>query len=260
MTGALACALVCMCFSAAAGAAQSAKLGASLSPERLGHSTTIGFSLQIASTGGGVPSPVTGVDLLYPPGLGLAQSGLGVETCSEATLQIIGAGGCPPDSRMGFGSALSEIQFGPEIVIEPASVEIVRGPQQGGHLSLLFYAEGVYPVKAQTVFSGSLQPATAPFGRSIDISIPLVESLPGAPDVATARLHATIGPLHLTYYEQVNHRTVAYEPTGIVLPTRCPRGGFRFAAELGFADGSHASATTAVACPRAKAKRSGRRS
>ena len=199
------------------------------------------------------------MDLLYPPGLGLARSGLGVETCSMATLEIIGAGGCPPDSRMGFGSAEAEIPFGPEIVTEPASIEVVRGPAQNGRLTLVFYAEGIDPVKAQVVFSGTLAPAPPPFGRSIDIALPLVETLPGAPDVSMVRLHSTIGPLHLTYFEQVNHRTVAYEPTGIVLPGRCPRGGFRFAAELGFADGSHASATTAVACPRAKAKPSARR-
>jgi hypothetical protein len=47
-----------------------------------------------------------------------------------------------------------------------------------------------------------------------------------APDVASTHLSPTVGPLHLTCYEQVNRRRVTYQPSGILVPDRYPRGGF----------------------------------
>jgi hypothetical protein len=246
--------LVCACPTVAQ-AAQSVKLTATLTPERLGKGTTIGFGFQIYAPEGQVPSPVTAIEVLYPANLGFASSGLGLETCTAETLQVAGAGGCPPDSRLGFGRALAEVPFGPEIVKEPADVEVVRAPNHNGHTELLFYADGVSPLSAQIVVPGELAAAPAPFGGAFDINVPLVPSLPEAPDVALIHLSSTVGPLHLTYYEQVNGRRVAYQPTGILLPNRCPRGGFRFAAELRFADGSDARARTAVSCPRSRPRR-----
>jgi hypothetical protein len=239
----------------AAQAAQPVTLTATFTPERLGKGTTIGFGFQIYAPEGQIPSPVTAIEVLYPANLGFASSGLGLETCTAETLQAAGAGGCPPDSRMGFGRAQAEVPFGPEIVKEPADVEVVRAPNQNRHTQLLFYADGASPISAQIVVPGELAAAPAPFGGAFDINVPLVPSLPGASDVALTRLSSTIGPLHLTYYEQVNGRRVAYQPSGILLPNRCPRGGFRFAAELNFADGSDARARTAVPCPRPKPRR-----
>jgi hypothetical protein len=59
-----------------------------------------------------------------------------------------------------------------------------------------------------------------------------------------------IGPKDLTYYERVHHKLIAYRPAGVGLPKHCPRGGFRFAIELGFLGGAHSSGATAVPCPR----------
>lgn len=86
------------------------------------------------------------------------------------------------------------------------------------------------------------------------MNIPLVPTLPEAPDISVVQVRSTLGPLHLTYYEEVSGRRVAYEPKGILLPNRCPRGGFRFVADFGFQDGSRASAHTAVPCPRSRAR------
>jgi hypothetical protein len=156
---------------------------------------------------------------------------------------------------MGYGTALTEIAFGPEIVKETADIAIVRAPTNARQFALLFYANGRTPVDAQIVFRGLLAPAPAPFGGSIHIDVPLVPSLPEAPDVSVIRVRSTIGPHRLTYFEEVNGRRVAYEPHGIPLPDRCPRGGFQFAGEFSFQDGSHASARTAVPCPGSRSRR-----
>jgi hypothetical protein len=245
----LALTLVLASLPALAEGAQSVKLTASLTPERLGHGTTIGFGFQISSPPGSIPSPLTSIEVRYPQNLGIALSGIGIATCSAKALEVLGPAGCPPDSRMGYGSATAIVPFGPEMVREQASVSVLRAPTVDGHLSLFFYANAVDPVSAQPVLSGALLPAPAPFGGTFDIEVPLIETLPGAPDVSVLSLKSTIGPEHLTYYEEVNHRVVAYEPMGIALPHSCPRGGFAFAASLGFLDGSRSTARTAVACP-----------
>ena len=238
-----------------AGTAQatiSATLNATLTPERLGQGTTLGFGFQIIAPAGKVPPPLTELEVSYPGNLGIGLSGLGLATCSAATLETPGPEGCPADSRMGFGTALAEIPIGPEIIRETGKIAIVRAPTQNGHISLLLFASGVSPVDADIVFPGMLLSAPSPFGGRIHMNIPHVPSLPEAPDVAVVEVHSTIGPEHLTYYEREHGKLVAYNPQGILLPDRCPRGGFPFAAEFTFQDGSHASARTAVPCPHSR--------
>jgi hypothetical protein len=247
--------LACVCLPSAAHAAPSARLHVTFAPERLGHGTTLEFGARISEPRGRVPPPLTELDVRYPSVLGIAVGGLGLVTCSRPNLETYGLGACPADSRMGEGSALAEIPVGPVVVKEHAEVAILRAPEQENHLALLFYASGISPVFAHIAFSGQLLPAPAPYGARIHIDVPLVPSLPGAPDVSVVRLHATLGPRGLTYYERVRGRLVAYKPRGILLPRKCPRGGFAFGATFGFLDGSHARARYSVPCP---ARRSAR--
>ena len=237
---------------ATAGAAQSVKLSATLSPERLGQGTTIGFSFQINTSSGALPPPLTEVQLRYPENLGVATSGLGLATCSVGMVEAFGAANCPAESVMGSGSALAEIPVGPVIVHELAPVTIFRAPDKNGQIGLLLYANGLNPVDAQILLPSLLLPAQAPFGGRVQIAVPLVPSLPDSPYVAVVQLSTTLGPLGITYYERIHGHSVAYHPRGLLLPDRCPRGGFPFAAELGFLDGSTASAQTVVPCPRGR--------
>jgi hypothetical protein len=242
---------------ATAQARQSVRLDVALTPERLGQGTTIGFGFRIATPARRVPPPLTRVEISYPVEFGFALSELGLSTCSAWTLEVAGPEGCPANSLMGHGTALAEIPVGPSILEETASVTIVRSAEHNGHLGLLVYAEGETPVSAQIVFPGLILPAAPPFGGHVDMSVPLVPSLPNGPDVAIVRFRSTLGPRHLRYNEHVHGRLVEYEPRGIPLPARCPPGGFVFAAKFGFVDGSHASASTAVPCPPGSHRRGG---
>jgi len=246
---------LCVSMSATAHATQSVRLQATLTPERLGHGTTIGFGFQIATPAKQVPPPLTGVEVSYPVELGFALSELGLAMCSAETLEVSGPEGCPANSLMGLGTALVEIPVGPEILYETVHVTIVRTTERSGHLALLIYADGETPVSAQIVFPGLVSPAAPPFGGRLDMSIPLVPSLPGAPDVAVVQFRSTLGPLHLRYHEHIHGRVVQYEPKGIPLPNRCPRGGFRFAASFAFQDGSRSNAHTIVPCPTKRRQR-----
>jgi hypothetical protein len=233
-----------------AAAVTGATLNAKFSPERLGKRTTLDFGFAFSAPQGEVPPPLTEIELRYPSNLGIGLSGLGLATCALSTLEAAGPAGCPSNAVMGRGQALTGIVLGSTIVSENAPITIVRSPDQEGHIALLFYAEGSVPVDTHIVFPGVLLPASTPFGGIVSIGIPLVPTLPGAPYISVIKLQATIGPVGVTYYEQVAGVTLAYRPKGILLPNGCPQGGFPFAAEFGFLDESRAQAKTAVSCPR----------
>jgi hypothetical protein len=218
-------------------------MSAAFAPDRLGASATVSLGFQIRAPAGQVPSPLTGLDFHYPVNLGIATTGLGVASCPPAELQAHGASICPPDSRMGSGSASVEVPVGGGVERETARLALVAGPSPDGYVRLLVVATGLSPVIARLVIPSLLQ--TGEF----ELAVPLVESLPEAAYVSVVRANLTIGG-NITYYEPVHGRNVAYRPAGIGIPRSCPRGGFPFSADFSFLDGGHATARTRVACPR----------
>jgi hypothetical protein len=231
---------------------QTATLEAKLLPEHLGESTTIAFHLKVRTPSGELPSPVTAVALRYPANVGLVGSGLGIATCSVAMIEQAPRPkdrGCPADSRVGYGTVLAEIPFGPDLVREYAHVDVFMAPLQDGYLGLIFDTVGQTPVAAEIILPGLVLPSSAPFGGHIQIAVPIVEALPEGPDAAVVELNTTIGPKHIVYFQRRKGYTIAYKPRGLILPGRCPRGGFPFSAELGFQDGTQTTARTSVPCP-----------
>jgi hypothetical protein len=230
--------------------APTVSLYATISPERLGGRTTIGFGFTIATPTGQLPTPLRQIDLLYPANLGIATSGLGLATCKSAPLEANGPPGCPRNSIIGYGSALVEVPLGPQALYETTRITTFMAPVHDGHLGLLFYAYGETPVSAQIVFPGLVLPAAAPFGGDLDADVPLVPTVPEGADAALVKLSTTLGPSHVTYYEYRRGHSIPYRPQGIRLPRTCPRGGFRFAAEFLFDDQTRAHAQAIVGCPR----------
>jgi hypothetical protein len=242
---------------AAANPTPSATLTASFEPENLGQRTTLSFGFHITGAAGAVPPALTEIDLSYPHKLGIALSGLGLATCTAAALEASGPPGCQADSIMGFGDATAEISLGSNLVAETVPITILRAPDEEHHIALLLDAVGTAPLNTTAVFAGALLPAPLPYGGTVSIDAPLIPSLPGAPDVAIVALHATIGPAGVTYYEHILGETLGYQPPGLLLAPTCPKGGFPFAVQFSFVDGSHASARAVDPCPaRASRRRS----
>ncbi len=233
---------LCATGAGTAAAAQSAHVSAVFRPERLGAHTTVSLGFSLSGGADQLPAPLTGIDFNYPPDLGIARSDLGVASCDPGALEAHGAAACPPNSIMGGGSAAVEVPIGPEIVRETATIALVAGPSEHGYLNLLVAATGITPVAARIVMPTLL------LGGHMHITVPLVQSLPEGPNVAVVAAHVTLGG-HLTYVEKAHGRSLPYHPKGVVLPKRCPRGGFRFAGTFSFLDGTQASAATTVPCP-----------
>jgi hypothetical protein len=233
----------------AAAVAQTAAMHAAFSPDRLGTPTTISLGFHLATPEGLAPPPLSSLDLRMPKGINYTTTTLGLAVCRPAALLARGLAGCSPNSRLGYGSALVEVPFGNGAGHEIPEVQAVMGPSATGNLAVLFYANGIFPVSAQLTFAGEVLPDHGRFGSQLATTVPLVTSVPGGPDVSIVAVQTTIGPRHLTYYRHVRGRRVPFRPRGVSVPERCPRGGFPFAAQFVFVDGSTAAATTTVPCP-----------
>lgn len=249
---ALTAAVACFLAPSAQAITERASLHASFSPDRLGAPTTIAFGFQLATAEGAAPPPLTGLDLRMPAGMNYTTTQLGLAICQPAVLLARGLGGCSPNSRLGYGTAFVEVPFGIGSGHEIPEIQAVSGPSPNGNLVVLFYANGVFPVSAQLVFSGEVLPDSGHFGSRLTTTVPPVTSVPGGPDVSILSVQTTIGPSHLTYYKHVHGRRVPFRPRGVSVPERCPRGGFPFAAEFTFQDQSRTSAETTVPCPPAR--------
>jgi hypothetical protein len=242
--------VACGCLPAAAGAAETATLHTSFSPDRLGAGTTIGFGFRISSSGGGLPAPLTGLSLHLPPGIDYISTTLGLSICQPAALLARGLAGCSPNSRLGFGSAFVEVPFGQGSGHEIPEIQALMGPPHNGNIVVLFYANGQEPVYAQIVFQGELVSGSEAFGGDLNAAIPLIPSVPNGPPVSIVSVQSTIGPSHLTYYKHVHGKRVAFHPKGVSVPLHCPRGGFPFSANFSFLDGTNTTAQSVVPCPR----------
>ncbi len=242
--------LVCALPASAANAfTEQATLHASFAPDRLGAPTTITFGFSLVTSEGVAPPPLTGVNLEMPAGMNYTSTTLGLSICQPAALVAKGLSGCPPNSRLGYGSANVEVPFGTGAGHEIPEIQALSGPSPKGNLVVLFYANGLYPVYAQLAFSGEVLPDTGLFGSQLATIVPLISSVPGGPDVSVLSVTSTIGPSHLTYYRHSHGRLVPFTPRGVAVPERCPKGGFPFAAQFTFLDGSHTAASTTVPCP-----------
>jgi len=226
-----------------------ASLHASFSPDRLGAATTIAFGFHLATVEGAAPPPLIAMDLQMPAGMNYTTTTLGLAICQPSALLDSGLAGCPPNSRLGYGSAIVEVPFGTGAGHEIPEIQAVSGPSPNGNLVVLFYVNGQTPVYAQLGFTGEVLPDSGAYGSRLAATVPLVTSVPGGPDVSVVSVQTTIGPSHLTYYKHVHGRLVPFTPRGVSVPERCPRGGFPFAAQFTFADGTSTSAQTAVPCP-----------
>jgi hypothetical protein len=236
---------LCACLPAGARAAPSVRMHVALQPGRVGRATAVAIDIQIATPP--APPPVSTLAILYPSELGFTSGELGLEACSQSVLEAHGPAGCPENSRMGDGSARAQAPFASGTISETGKLLVIRGPELEGHTQLLFYVENSQPLNAQLAFSSVLLAASAPY-EQIQLAVPPIQSIPEAPDIALVSLHLTLDPADLRYYEIRHGRRVAYHPTGVILPHRCPRGGFPFGVQVGFVGGARASARAVGAC------------
>ncbi len=220
----------------AAAPATSATITPSLAPDRLGARASLTFAVAFAGGAAGVPSSVRQAVMQLPIGMTLDVPHL--VSCAAAGLRARGARGCPARSRLGGGHATVEALTGAQLVTETVALEAFLGPPANLRPTFEILAEGHTPVESRVVFGGSMRGDRAPYGEQLALSIPTVATLPQAPDASVRDLSLTVG----AGGRRSNRPSV-------LVPTRCPAGGFPFAADFLYADGSSGAATARVPCP-----------
>ncbi|HXA54096.1 MAG TPA: hypothetical protein VNV37_04390 [Solirubrobacteraceae bacterium] len=232
---------------ASARAQTSATLVPTLSPNRAGAKGALTLAIQYTGGEEGVPSPVHRSVLSLPAGLTLEVPSL--RSCSAATLEAHGPGGCPAQSLVGRGHALAEALVGPEVVREEVALWAFVGPPRGNDPTLELLGEGSKPVPAQVIVTGTVVPAHAPYGEELVIPLPPIPTLPSASETSLADLTLTIG---------ASGPHLARGANTVLVPARCPAGGWPFAAAFTYADGSSASTVAKEPCPARAKHRSAR--
>ncbi|HEX5984024.1 MAG TPA: hypothetical protein VFY69_07455 [Solirubrobacterales bacterium] len=248
LTLATALALVAPAVSAAA--APQAALKAKLRPKQLGAATAVSVGFHLRPPPGEALPPLSNFALRLPRGMGLAASELGLQTCSPSQLLELGADGCPRESLIGTGSAQVRVPFGTQVVSERARVLAFMARPVEERTTTLLYFDGRMPVLAPIVLQSQVVTPEGSSGSILDTPVQAIPTAPEGPEATMVALRTTLGPSGLRYYRRVGGRRVPYRPQGMSLPARCPQGGFRFAADFRFRDGSQIRATTAVPCPR----------
>lgn len=191
----------------------------------LGAGTDVQGEVTISGTEyDGSPPPVIGVTVTFPTGSKVHPQGF--KTCSKATLELKRGKGCPKGSAAGpVGHGLGIVSLGNTRVPEEATIESFFAPGGG----LLFYTEGNSPVQLEFISSGKLTNLNGGggFGPKLITEVPLVETLPGAPDASEEQINVKVGAAY-----KKNGKTVYYA----TMPKKgqCPKGGFPVQAELMF--------------------------
>jgi hypothetical protein len=126
------------------------------------------------------------------------------------------------------------------LVGESISLWVFLGPLRNLQPTFEMLAQGYTPFDERVVLSGTVLQDNPPYGEDLVLPIPAIATLPLEPVASVAWMSLTIG----------SSQRSARESNTTVEPASCPLGGFPFAAELTYEDGSTQNVSAATPCPR----------
>lgn len=220
---------------------------AAFSPDALGAPTNAFGKAVIGSTDGPVPSPITHVDVYGPAGLTLNLEGS--TTCVRERLEREGPKACSANSRAGTGGGEGAYELSHEIVKEPYTLEFFLTDNRPGHVAMVILLRGSSPVSIEIYLTALVFQARAPYGLGFSVEVPLIKVLPEASDASATSSFIDLGAHGASYRRRLHGREQTVPVKGIVLPRRCPRGGWPVASRFSFQDGETVMATRTIRCP-----------
>ncbi len=238
----------CAALAAVAWAGDTLIVKEAFTPDRLGAATNLSISAAFASNADVPPAPVSRLTLYGPAGLRVQAQG--ARTCTEAVLEQRGPSGCPADSRVGFGGGVGVVALASGLVREPFTLDFFFGPREHGRLTLLAYASGTSPVGVGLVVVAREIRVPKPYGLGFSVQVPQVSTIPGAAYVSVESAFATLGASNVAYFETVHGRRTLVHVKGLIVPGRCPAGGFPTRGIVEFADGATFTVNPTIPCPR----------
>ena len=217
-------------------------------PNRLGAPTNLSVTANFASTAPGPPSPVTRLTLYAPAGLAI--DARYADVCTAATLEREGPSGCPPNSRAGFGGGVAVYTLPNETIHERFTIDFFFASSTHGHVTLLAYASATTPTTIELTVVVKEVRAPKPYGLGFSVEVPPIAPIPGVPPASIESAFATFGAANVAYYERVHGKRTLVHLRGLLVPKRCPHGGFPSKATIDFADGTSLTVNPTVPCPR----------
>jgi hypothetical protein len=229
---------ICAGLAPGAQAENFASIAPSLSPNRLHAKAALTFTMRFSGAQFGVAAPLSRAVVRMPAGMTLDIPHL--SGCTVARLRAHGPRGCPARSALGRGHALLEVHAGTENITEEAQLWAFLGPPKNLQPTFEIFAQGYTPIDEHKVLTGSVLPASAPYGEELEMSIPPIATLMFEPDASIVTFSLTIG---------ASARHGKRAANAVLTPSACPTGGFPFAAEFAYADGTVGEAHTTTPCP-----------
>jgi hypothetical protein len=247
VAGTLAAVALALLGTLAWGAAAGVEVSERFSPDRLGASANLSLTARFSAPPGGAPPPVRKLTVYAPAGMAIDPRGAGV--CSQAVLEQRGPAGCPADSRAGFGGGVGVLQLPGETVHESYTLDFFFSSTRPGHLSLLVYASARAPINVELVVIAREVRAPAPYGLGFSVEVPPISTVPGAPLASIESAFASLGAADVAYYKRLRGHLRLVHVRGLVVPRRCPAGGFHSRAAIEFRDGQSLTLDPRVPCP-----------
>lgn len=230
--------VLCVASASASQPTTTATITPTLLPDKLGAEGALQLTIRYSSDESAVPLPISRTVLRFPIGLGVEIPHL--RSCSPTRLRVQGPSACSTQSLLGHGHAIAEAQVGSEIVSEGIDLTLFVGPFHNLQPTFEILGLGYSPFDERVVLTGTVRPDNPPYGEDLVLSIPPIATLPLEPDASIVSMSLTVGTAKPRHPITVNT---------IVVPPSCPAGGFPFAAEFTYADGSTGSALASALCP-----------
>jgi hypothetical protein len=205
----------------------------------LGAGAAVKAEVKISGTEyGGFPPPLIGISVYLPVGVKLHPQGF--TTCPPKTLlEEKLPERCPRGSAAGpIGKVYGVVSLGDTRVAEAAELMSFFAPDGG----LEFFTDGHTPVSLEVPTSARLIDPSGHggFGPEFTGLVPLVQTVPGAPDASVEAIDITLGAAYRKHGKAVYYGRV---------PSSCPHGGFRAKSEFTFAENGDVATPEAVVVP-----------
>lgn len=221
------------CLPAPANAGETtAAMSVSMKPDRLRAKASLTITLRYAAAHG-LPEPLRRAVVLMPEGVTLSIPLL--RSCGVRRLRAQGPKGCPAPSRIGEGVAHAQVHVGSQTLSEKVGLSIFLGPLLENP-TFAILATGYTPLEKRLAIAGVVLPASSPYEEKLVMSVPPISTLPLQPDASITSLSLTVG-------------SATGRPSSVLVPSRCPEGGFPFMARFTYADGTTGEAHAVVECP-----------
>jgi hypothetical protein len=198
----------------------------------LGGGAILDATFKISGTEyGGFPPPLIGLTLYFPPAMKTRATLF--RTCPKQLVLDSGKRKkCPAASEGArVGRVKGIVTFHGQRVPEEATLQSFVAPGLG----LSFLAIGHSPVSFKTLWGAEYGDVGGGegFGGDLIAHLPLLRTSPGTAEVSVEEIDLAIGAVRLVRrHRKPRRRRPRYY---LIVPNRCPRGGFPFKAELTFA-------------------------